>query len=177
MNLSTTTLQKITDKLEQHQINYALGGSGLLYSLGLGNRVGDWDLTTDASLEEVTDALYPLPYNLISCGDYPFGTKFKLLFDTNPEIEIIGGFSIYHEDKLCTLPTIQAFRWKEIYVNSPVVWYVGYMLMGRIVKANLLKTYLINHGADHEAVRILLREPLPDYITKELKGFTIKNQL
>ena len=46
----------LVERLERAGIVVALGGSGLLATLGLTDAVRDWDLTTDAGLDAVRTA-------------------------------------------------------------------------------------------------------------------------
>src|SRR5262245_59362199 len=57
-----SSLAGTVGRLETAGVQVALGGSGLLAALGLADRVRDWDLTTDAPYERVTEALAGVPY-------------------------------------------------------------------------------------------------------------------
>ena len=50
------------ERLERAGVVVALGGSGLLAALGLADTAQDWDLTTDAPLHAVLDALEGEPW-------------------------------------------------------------------------------------------------------------------
>jgi hypothetical protein len=69
MNSDINNLVIVTEKLEQFGINYSLGGSGLLLSLGLFNSVHDWDIMTDAPKETVMDALRIFKVEELKSGD------------------------------------------------------------------------------------------------------------
>ncbi|MGD8190751.1 hypothetical protein ACQCN2_12295 [Brevibacillus ginsengisoli] len=163
MQPSLEPLLAVTKHLEQANITYALGGSGLLYSLGLIERVRDWDITTEAPLEEVMSALDHLAHTASPSGDYPFASSYRISFHhAQPEIDLIGNFSILSEAGTCQLPTIPTFRWEGVAVGSPEVWYVAYYLMNRMDKAQLLHRYLKQHGFNSEVMNKLLSQPLPD---------------
>ncbi|MFC3745790.1 hypothetical protein [Paenibacillus sp. GCM10012306] len=57
MEPNISNLIAVTKELEKYCIPYALGGSGLLHSLGLTNSVLDWDIMTEAPIEKVLKAL------------------------------------------------------------------------------------------------------------------------
>lgn len=59
-------------------VRCALGGSGLLLSLGLVDRVGDWDLTTDAPLERVEAALQGWQAARVAGGRPPHASNYVL---------------------------------------------------------------------------------------------------
>ncbi|WP_330949436.1 hypothetical protein [Virgibacillus sp. MG-45] len=164
-------LKEVTRLLEEQHISYALGGSGLLYSLGLTKTVNDWDITTDASEKEITTALKEIPFHKAKVGTYPFVSPFLLQIPSSPmPIEIIGRFSIFTaEGKVCPIPTIHTFTWQGIKIGSPEAWYVAYTLMQREEKAKILLHYLQEKGVSSTSIDELLKTPLPESITSTLK--------
>ncbi|MDF2647262.1 MAG: hypothetical protein K0Q73_3067 [Paenibacillus sp.] len=54
-------LHEITEKLKQSQIQYSLGGSGLLFYLGLIDKVNDWDIVVECPKEQLIEVLDDLP--------------------------------------------------------------------------------------------------------------------
>ncbi|MFK7692427.1 hypothetical protein [Paenibacillus sp. HJGM_3] len=166
-------LQAVTSRLHAAGIGYALGGSGLLYALGLTDKVRDWDLTTSAPVQAVQAALLDLPVQTIVSGDYPFASDYKLLVhETDPQVELIGGFAIHSPAGLCRIPPLLGGAvWNGITLGSPEVWYVAYALMGRRPRAELLLHYMqggpVPHGRP-ETLNRLLQEPLPADIRREL---------
>ncbi|QYR19216.1 hypothetical protein KZ483_14770 [Paenibacillus sp. sptzw28] len=161
-------LAVVIEKLEHCGIPYSLGGSGLLYSFGLTNMVRDWDVMTEAPKDSVLNALQNFEVKEIISGDFPFGTEYKLLIhNDNPQVELMGRFSIYGSKGLCRIPSIPVFRWNGIQVGSPEAWYVAYALMNRKEKADLLLSYLKTVGANKGLLKILMKEPLPEEILEE----------
>ncbi|TBL81137.1 hypothetical protein [Paenibacillus thalictri] len=149
--------------LERHRIRYSLGGSGLLYSLGLTDRVRDWDMLCEAPKQEVLDALQPLAVTEIQSGDHPFHSAYKLLvFKDEPQVELIGRFAIATERGVVSLPSIACRTWQGLQIGSPEVWYAAYSLMNREEKAALLLSYLQKNGADRGIVQLLTEQPLPE---------------
>ncbi|CAG7647215.1 hypothetical protein PAESOLCIP111_05340 [Paenibacillus solanacearum] len=161
----------VVEKLEQNRIDYALGGSGLLHSLGLTDVVRDWDLMTDAPKHRVLEALQHFEVTEIISGDYPFASEYKLLIhDKDPQVEITGRFSIYSSKGLCRIPAAAVSRWNGIHVGSPEAWYAAYALMNRKEKAELLLSYLKKAVANQSMIHILMNEPFPDEILEEMKS-------
>ncbi|WP_248929144.1 hypothetical protein [Paenibacillus hamazuiensis] len=166
-------LKAVAQALEKAGIAYALGGSGLLYSLGLAETVNDWDVMTEAQQDVVERSLRDFDVAEKKSGDFPFATAYKLMVrfrDGQPPVEMIGSFAIRSEQGLCRLPAIPSSRWEGIWTGSAEVWYAAYSLMQRTEKAELLLAYLRKHGVDREAVRRLLEEPLPPAIKAELSA-------
>ncbi|MDN7240792.1 hypothetical protein QWY14_03275 [Planococcus sp. N028] len=173
MNQRIEDLQKITQVLDKSKISYALGGGGLLYALGLAelHKVGDWDITTEAPLSEIKEALGSFKSKDTPCGDYPFATKYKMLFCENgTEIEIVGTFAIYYDEHLCKIPTVVTRHWEEVKLGSPEAWFVAYTLMGRTKNARMLLTYLEYNGADPDILALLMKEPLPPVLVHTLRN-------
>jgi hypothetical protein len=124
-----------TSVLDEFGIDYALGGSGLMYSLNLIDEVNDWDITTDCPQEEVIRALDTYQWEQAPSGDYPFASKYRIHIPEH-NIDIIGNFAIQTKEGVCELPSIVSSNWNGISVGSPEIWFVAYTLMGRQTKAN-----------------------------------------
>lgn len=171
MKPDTTNLLAVTERLQHEGIPYALGGSGLLHSLGLTAAVRDWDIMTDAPKEQVMKALENLTVQEARSGDYPFGSKYKLVVQSeNPQVEILGSFSIHSDKGLCQLPAVPVSLWQGIHVGSPEVWYVAYALMNRKDKSDLLLHYLKEKEANKEILQRLVNEPLPDELIEVISS-------
>ncbi|MCS7464564.1 hypothetical protein N0M98_31190 [Paenibacillus doosanensis] len=175
MNIRLSSVRAVADRLESSGIAYASGGSGLLCSLGLADKVNDWDFTTEASQEELTAALQDFSCIVAPSGDYPFASECRLSIpDSAPPFDIIGRFAVHSDSGVVRLPVLTSAVWHGIRIGSPEVWAVAYALMGRQSKAALLLAYLREHGADREALRLLLEEPLPDRIRAELERLRLR---
>lgn len=153
------------ERLERAGIVVALGGSGLLAALGLADRVGDWDLTTDAPFESVVAALGE------PCtdrhGSDALHADQKLVLEDGA-IEIIVGFAFHVEGRVVRIPTEVSGRWQGAPLGSPEGWAVAYALLGRAEKSQALLRHLATVGADASRIARLLREPLPDEIAARL---------
>ncbi|OCT12946.1 hypothetical protein A8709_21735 [Paenibacillus pectinilyticus] len=171
MNFTMNNIKDVTEKFDKFGITYSLGGSGLLLSLGLTNSINDWDVMVEAPKDHVLKALTPFNIEEKPCGDYPFGTAYKLLVhNQRPQVEILGGFSINSPMGLCKIPSIPSVIWNGIHIGSPEAWYVAYALMNRKEKADVLLSYLKNVGANAETIQLLLNEPLPDEMLEEISS-------
>lgn len=150
----------------------ALGGSGLLHSLGLIGEVHDWDVTTDAPLDQVERALARYNVMRLPHGDGIYASAYRLAIHGDArEIDLIGAMAIRTEGGVCRLPAIVAGSYHGIAVGSAEVWAVAYRLMGRAAKADLLAAYLRTHGARAEIVAMLLAQPLPDEVRREVASW------
>ena len=152
----------VVEQLRRNGVVVALGGSGLLKSLGLVEGVRDWDLTSDAPWEQVEPALAGLDWRPAPCGDGPFASQYRIAIAAgDKEIDLMGEFAIRTEAGVVALPTVVCSQWQGLPVGSPEVWAVAYRLMERHAKADLLSGWLRENGARVEMVERLLREPLP----------------
>lgn len=168
MNLNN--LLSVVKIIEQNNIKYALGGSGLLLRLGLANTVNDWDITIEYPKNELLNILKHFDVKEIESGDHPFASKYKLLVHSvHPKVEIIGYFSIKTESGVCKLPALSEDRWCDVQIGSPEVWYVAYSLMNRTEKSNKLYSYLKDHGTNVDILNFMLKEPIPEYLKLKLE--------
>ncbi len=171
MSIVLDHVSAVTTQLDKAGIEYCLGGSGLLYSLGLIHTVNDWDITTDSPLDNVKNALQNFRWEHAPSGDYPFASEFRLsILDDRRNIDLIGHFSIISDAGVCHLPVVPAFVWNGVKVGSPEVWYLAYLLMGREDKSALLERYLKTDKVDKEIIRMLMSKPIPAYLTSKLEG-------
>lgn len=172
---SVPAVQTIHRILADAGIATALGGSGLLCSLGLVSAVRDWDLTTEAPLETVLAALDGYAWEKAPCGDPPFASKFRLAISVDGAvIDLMGGFSIVTETGTCRIPTLVAGQWEGVDTGSPEAWAVAYRLMQRHQKADMLHAYLMQNGAASAAVGWLLNQPLPTPVRDEVRSWPFR---
>src|SRR5438093_2354480 len=160
-------LRAVVGRLESAGLVCALGGSGLLASLGLADSARDWDLTTDQPLVRVRDALCELDHDLVGPNRAHADTKLQL---AGGLIELIVGFAIRSGDAVIRLPTIVTGRWIGVPTGSPEVWAAAYDLMGRLEKSSLLFGWLEKRGAEGAAISRLLLQPLPQELRERLEG-------
>ncbi len=162
MREKLNTLRMISTRLEQAGVDYVIGGSGMLFGLGLTESVRDWDLMTDAEESEVWAALIDLDVTADSGASEQFGSGRKLtVAGVEPEVEVIIGFAIRSGKEICRLPAWDGGTHRGLRIASPEVWFAAYALMERTEKAALLEAYLHERGADAAAIARLRQEPLP----------------
>ncbi|MDQ0191345.1 hypothetical protein J2S03_003216 [Alicyclobacillus cycloheptanicus] len=167
--IPSSSLERITAQLSTCGIDVVLGGSGLLYALGLATVVNDWDLTTDAPLESVAACLKGFHVvrkcraSAVFCSNY-------ILTLPDEGVEIIGGYAIRCGDNVCKLPSISGGTWRSIPIASAEVWAAAYHLMGRLEKSELLFGYLSRVGATKRVVDLLLKQPLPEELLYRLEA-------
>jgi hypothetical protein len=151
-------LTSLVAALERSGVRCVLGGSGLLAALGLADAVADWDLTTDAALDQVLDATRDLPRELMGPNGIHADQKVRL---EAGRVELIVRFAIVSDGGTVRLPSLVHGAWRGVPVGSPEVWAAAYRLMGRPAKWKLLRDWLREHGADRGIVARLIEEPLP----------------
>jgi hypothetical protein len=157
--------------LEARGVVVALGGSGLLAALGLTQRVGDWDLTTDAELDLVLEAVAGMAHE--RCGSSGIHVDHKLRL-RGGEIEVIVGFAIRWNGAVARIPTLVTGQWHDVPVGSPEAWAVAYALLGRPEKSALLFDHLARHGADRAAVERFDSVAIPEELGLRLRSLPLR---
>lgn len=167
---SRAMLGEVDRKLARAGIPYALGGSGLLAVHGLVDRVRDWDLTTDSTLDRLLPVLDELAPTYV--GSSGIHSDCKLVFDGGT-VELIVRFAIATEGRVVRVPTLVRGTWEGIPLGSLEAWAVGYSLLGREHRADPLFTHLEREGVDPTAVQRLLREPMPQALAVRLAALRV----
>ena len=162
---ASAPLLDVVRRLESAGLVVALGGSGLLGALGLGNEARDWDLTTDTAPGEVTAALDGLEVERVGPGGIHADHKVRT---AGGEVEIICGFAIRSGDGVVRIPTVVSARVEGIPIGSPEAWAVAYALLGREEKSERLLQWLAARGTDARVVERLLAEPIPTPLARRL---------
>ncbi|MEM7738573.1 MAG: hypothetical protein AAF267_22595 [Deinococcota bacterium] len=135
-------LHTLSQQLTQAGIVHALGGSGLLSYLDLAVEVNDWDLTTEAPLNAVEEALRGYDFvRLEPKGIYKSAFLLKLELPQS-EADVIGGFAIADSHQVINIRTVVTGYWDGVPVGSAEEWLKAYRAMGRTRKAELLAQYL-----------------------------------
>lgn len=160
-------LLRRVERLERAGVVVALGGSGLLAALGLADTAQDWDLTTDAPLHAVLDALEGEPWTHHGPDDLHADQKLGL---DHGAIEIIIGFAFQVRGGVVHIPTEVTGRWNGLPLGSPEGWAVAYALLGRPGKSQALLDHLTGLGASGARIARLRREPLPATLDLRLAG-------
>jgi hypothetical protein len=150
----------------------ALGASGLLASLGLVDHVRDWDLTAEGDVRAIAALFADLPHEL--AGHSGIHADHKVMLP-GESVEVIVNFAFAVEGPVIRIPTLVRGTWNGVATASPECWAVAYWLMGeyegvprRRERAELLFDYVEENGPDPEALRLLLAQPLPEFITRRL---------
>lgn len=151
-------LLELVARLEAEGIRCALGGSGLLAALGLTGTVHDWDLTTDATLEQLVPLAGEWPFETV--GSSGVHADAKLMFPAH-SIELIARFAFHGPRGVIRIPTMVTGRWRGVPLGSPEAWLAAYHLLERPAKRDLLLGHLLARGHDGAVVESLLAEPLP----------------
>ncbi len=127
----------------------AIGGSGLLASLCLVDRVGDWDVTTEAGTGAVEAVLRDtgITYRRETAGEGVHATRARfLLTPPGHEIDVLVGFALRQEHLIVPLPTRITRWWQGLPMADPAVWELAYRLLGRVERAALLERWLEANG-------------------------------
>jgi hypothetical protein len=136
------TLKIVVQSLKQSQIPFVIGGSGLLFLLGLRKNIGDWDIMTDAPLEDLQKCLSS--YDPEELGPKsPFISRYLLRFVVNGiKFDIIGGFAIETANSILKIPAIQGGTIEGLPLADAKLWVQVYDALGEKKKSEILKNWL-----------------------------------
>lgn len=167
-------LMSAGDRLTAAGHEWGLGGSGLLYALGLAEHVGDWDLQTDASAEACEAVFTDRPYQRFDANGCHADHKLTL---PDWDAEIIIRFAFATPRGVVRVPARVSGVWQGVPLASPEGWAVAYWLLGeldgepaRTTKAQTLLAHLARHGADRVRLAELLDQPLPETLAELLRA-------
>lgn len=159
----------------------ALGGSGLLAALGLVDHVRDWDITAEGDVDAIA-ALFSDKAGRVLAGNSGIHADHKVMLP-DEDVEVIVNFAFNVEGPVLRIPTLARGNWNGVPLASPEAWAVAYALMGayegaphRRERAELLFAHLERTGADREALRLLLAEPLPEFLIRRLNALPIRSR-
>jgi hypothetical protein len=152
-------------RLESAGLVVALGGSGLLGALGLATEAHDWDLTTDATPDDVAARLAGSGIERVGSSGIHADHKVQL---AGGAVEIICGFAIRSGDGVVHIPTVVSARVEGVPLGSPEAWAVAYALLGREEKSERLLQWLAERGANAAVIARLRAEPLPPALAARL---------
>ena len=164
-------LERVAARLREHGMTFALGASGLLHAHGLVARVGDWDLTTDAPLEDVRRAFAGVPHEF--CGNSGIHTDHKLRLE-NGDVELIVHMSLAVEGGDVHIPTIVHGAWRGMPLGSLEAWAVAYSIMERPERTETAFAALLSRGADPSAIGAMRAQPLPVALDERLGELPIR---
>jgi hypothetical protein len=98
------------------------------------------------------------------------------------DVEVIVNFAFAVEGPVLRIPTLVRGTWNGVPLGSPEAWAVAYALMGefegearRRERAELLFGHIEKTGADPEALRLLLAEPLPEFLVRRLGRLPLRS--
>lgn len=125
-------------------VSSVVGGSGLLASLGLVDRVRDWDLVTDGDPALVARVVERLGFPVQRRG--PTGVfrtaQCLTVAAGDHEIDVLIGFQLAGPEGVVPIPAHAGARWQGLTMARPEQWEVAYRLMGRPERAALLREFM-----------------------------------
>ena len=170
-------MRAITVRLDAAGIEWGVGASGLLASLGLVDEVNDWDIQVEAAPEEL-QALYADEPHVFH-GHGGCHADWKLAF-TEARTEIIPRFAFFVPGGVVRVRLAVSGHWRGLPIASPEGWACAYWLMGeldepalrerRAARAERLFAHLEHAGVDRARVEAMLTEPLPAVLAGRLRS-------
>ena len=118
------SLQRVFQRLTAAGVTCALGGSGLLASLGLVDRVRDWDITAEGDVAVIAALFADLPCEL--AGNSGIHADHKVMLP-GESAEVIVNFAFAVEGPVIRIPTLVAGTWNGVATASPECWAAAYL--------------------------------------------------
>jgi hypothetical protein len=122
-------LRGITARLDRAGIEWAVGASGLLASLGLVDQVNDWDIQVEADPEALRALYADLPHEFHGHGGCH--ADWKLSFE-EARTEVIPRFAFFVPGGVARVRLAVTRHWHGLPIASPEGWAVAYALMGEM---------------------------------------------
>jgi len=170
-------LRRLTDRLDAAGIEWGVGASGLLASLGLVDRVNDWDIQVEAEPDAVRALYADVPH--VFHGHGGCHADWKLAFD-DARTEVIPRFAFFAPAGVVHVRLAVSRHWRGLPIASPEGWACAYWLMGefdepplrerRAARASRLFAHLERAGADRARTQAMLAEPLPEPLAARLRA-------
>jgi hypothetical protein len=170
-------LLAVLARLESAGLRHALGASGLLASIGLADRVNDWDVSVDAPIDAVRAACAGEEFT--EHGPDGAHADHKLTMPS-ASIELIAGLAMRVPSGIVRIPTVVTRAWLGLPVGSPTAWAVAYALLARVddeakrprraERAEALFAWIAARPAEAQVVARLLEEPLPGDLASRLRA-------
>lgn len=176
------SLAKTADILNENNIVWGLGGSLMLHMHGIIDNPNDIDLLVLENQAPLAGkVLDNLGERKEAVRSAPFKTAFfaKYLIRNVP-VDLMGGFSIIHEEGIFELEFEKnnivdstSFNGKTIYLSSLEDWYVLYSLMpNREEKVHIIEQHFKEKGIAHpDLLMKALKQPLPGSVKNKIHHF------
>jgi len=170
-------LRRITDRLDAAGIEWGVGASGLLASLGLVDQVNDWDIQVEAGPDQVRAVFAGERYEFHGHGGCH--ADWKLAF-AEARTEVIPRFAFFVPAGIVHVRLAVSRHWRGLPIASPEGWACAYWLMGeydepslrerRAARAESLLAHLERSGADRARTEAMLAEPLPEPLAARVRA-------
>ena len=176
-------LLRLTGRLDAAGIEWGVGASGLLASLGLVDQVNDWDIQVEAGPDAVRALFDGVPH--VFHGHGGCHADWKLAFD-DARTEIIPRFAFFAPGGIVRVRLAVSRHWRGLPIASPEGWACAYWLMGefdepalrerRAARAARLFAHMERTGADRARTQAMLAEPLPDALAARLRALLSRHR-
>lgn len=150
-----SVLHKIANEFKSHQVEFALGGSAMLYLKGIVKEFNDLDLiVSPKSVLTVVEIMHRLGKLETIPANPQFSTLYFYKFRVDHvSVDVISELIINHQGKRHYFPFEKiehsesySLNGIEIPLQSIQDWKIFYRLMDRLDKIHLIETYLKNQS-------------------------------
>lgn len=174
------SLLKIAEILNKAQVQWAVGASLMLDSLGLVPEVHDIDIVVNLKhIERAIQVLEGIGEHIPILKKDEYVTRHFHCFNIDGiDMDVMSGFRIKHSEGIYEFPmdseSIVKFELLDdvkIPYTSVEDWYVAYMLMKeRDWKVDLIRNYLYEHGVKYpQLFDRVLKQSLPKEVEEQIR--------
>ena len=166
--LKAKVLAAIGRALDTAEVLWAVGGSAMLYRHGIVDDFNDFDLVVGTQdVIKADAALSALGTGRVKANSGMFASESFYSYEIKGvEADLMAGMVIVNDGQpyryLFDVDSV-ADRWPVNGVHIPFAaledWYILYLLMGRVEKAQRIRDYFTSHGIDHPALLARMLQP------------------
>lgn len=146
--LKIQKLKEICQILTQNKISFTLGGSGLLYFLGIVKKFKDWDLALYCSERELEQALFEYNLEKQVCTPPYLSTYFYRMKTDEVSFDLMGHFGVERGHERIEMSYKVSQLQEGIPLGDIKDWMTSYRLMDRPEKFEMIRDYLRHVTAD-----------------------------
>lgn len=153
------TVRMIQQALLAEGITSAVGGSGLMASLGLVETVNDWDLVTDADPDAVRSVLHTLNLDFQrkeASGIFRTAALYSVAANDH-EIDVLVRFALASPAGTARIDAIAGAEWNGLTMARPEEWVLAYHGQTRQGRAAQQGSSRLNRSLAAQRARKLTR--------------------
>lgn len=176
------SLIKVAKVLNEAEVQWAVGASLMLHTLGITKEVHDIDIfIVWEDIDKAINAIDSIARQIPTFYKDEYDTKYFQTFHVDSiGLDVMSRFRIKHSEGIYEFPlkeeNIVRIDWIDgvkIPYTAPEDWFVAYMLMiNREPKVKMIEAYLAEEGVKYpKLLKCALKQELPKNVKKEISKY------